>query len=60
MEYISQTELAKRLGVSRSSVRYWEKNNMIPLPKRINNKPVYTEANVKEIANIRGIRIKQK
>lgn len=60
MEYISQTKLAELLGVTRRTIYYWEKNSMIPPPKRVNNRPVYTENNVKEIANIRGIRINKK
>lgn len=55
---MTQTEFVKVLGISRSTLGYWYKYKLIPEPRRRhNNRPVYTMADAKKIAEIRGLKV---
>lgn len=51
------SQAAKKLGVHRDTVLYWEENNLIPKPRRNkgNNYRTYTMDEIRRIAEIREI-----
>lgn len=56
-KYYSIKEAAEMLDVCPDTIKYWERKNLIPPPKRNpkNNYRIYTLEDIKLIAKMRGV-----
>lgn len=48
-EGYSRTQFAKKIGVSISTVYYWEKQGLIKPLRTFANKPYYTDEHIKQV-----------
>ncbi len=53
------SEAAKKVGVHRDTIIYWEERGLIPKPRRNpkNNYRTYNDKEIEEIRDIRGIKV---
>nr|WP_257215516.1 MerR family DNA-binding transcriptional regulator [Bacillus pumilus] len=56
MELMTRGELSKKAGLSAAAIRYYEENDILPVPKRHSNGyRLYTEDVLLKIELIKGI-----